>query len=110
MTDSDGLLIDVDMTGVEHLGFDDVRGPITFRYLPEELQRQLDQTQHADWEAHHWRPSVYRDRAATEAEKYLLEFLGITLPTNLTARVRYISGGVRRVDFPQLADQLEALR
>ena len=110
MTDTYGGLTDVDMTSAEHLGFDDLRGWITFRGLDAELQRQLDQTQNADHEARHWRPSVHRTRPATDAEKYLLDWLGFNVPTNLTARVRYISGGVRCVDFPQLADQLEALR
>ncbi|ABM13327.1 hypothetical protein [Mycolicibacterium vanbaalenii] len=124
MTDSSGVLPDFDMTGVEHLGFDDVRGPATFRNLPEELQRQLDQTQADDWERRSWRPSVYRDRPASDAEKFLLSWLGFDLEraearpvdadddsdTHLIARVRYTSGSVRRVDFPQLADQLEALR
>lgn len=110
MIDSSGVLSDVDMTGAEHLGFDDVRGWVTFRGLDAELRRQLDQTQHADWEARHWRPSVHRDRPASSAEKFLLSWLGFNVPTDLTARVRYISGSVRRVDFPQLAEQLEALR
>lgn len=110
MTDGSGVLPDFDMTDVEHLGFDDLRGWITFRYLPDELQRQIDQTQAHDWEARSWRPSVHRDRPATEAEKLLLEHLGFVVPANLTARVRYISGSVRRVDFPALVDQLEALR
>lgn len=110
MSDGDGSLADVDMTGVEHLGFDDLRGWTTFRKLPEELQRQVDQTQAHDWDVRHWRPSVHRDRPATDAEKFLLAWLGFNVPTNLETRVRYLSGSVRRLEWPALANQLEALR
>lgn len=98
------------MTSVEHLGFDDLRGWLTFRNLPKDLQRQLDQTQHADWEARSWRSSVRRTRPATEAERFLLDFLGFNLPPNLETTVKYISGSVRRLEWPALADQLEALK
>jgi hypothetical protein len=99
-----------DLTGVEHLGFDDVRGICTFRYLPDELQRQWDQTQAADHERRHWRPSVPRIRPATSAERVLLAHLGFTLPNELDVRVIYTSGGIRRLEFPALDKQLEALR
>lgn len=94
----------------EHYGWDDARGWLVFSELPAELQRQLDQTQVDDWERRSWRPSVARTRAATVAERLLLEHLGFNVPTNLQTQVRYISAGIRRLEWPALADQLEALR
>jgi hypothetical protein len=99
-----------DLSGVEHLGFDDLRGWITFRNLPDELQRQLDQTQADDWERRSWRPSQYRTRPASVAEKILLTHLGFVVPSNLETRVRYVSAGIRLIEFPALTDQLEALQ
>lgn len=110
VTDTDGALTDVDMTGAEHLGFDDLRGWLTFRNVSKELQQQLDQTQHADWEARSWRPSVHRTRPATAAENFLLAYLGFNVPPNLDTTVKFISGGVRRLEWPALVDQLETLR
>ncbi|MGA5540789.1 hypothetical protein ACPCIR_02970 [Mycobacterium sp. NPDC051198] len=100
---------DIDVIG-EHYGFDDTRGWLVFSHLPDELQRQMDQTAADDWERRGWRPSMKRTRPASAAEKTLLAHLGFNLPSNLDAVVRYISVSVRRVDFPQLQDQLEALR
>lgn len=103
-------MTDIDLTGIEHLGFDDVRGWTTFRNLPDELQRQEDQTQNFDYERRNWRPSVPRTRPATAAERVLLEHLGFTLPENLTTVVRYPSGGVRKREWPALTQQLEAMQ
>jgi hypothetical protein len=102
---------DIDMGDIgEHYGFDDVRGWLTFSSLGDELQRQEDATQNADYERRHWRPSVARIRPATSAERVLLENLGFTLPESLTTVVRYPSGGVRKREWPALTEQLEAMQ
>lgn len=93
----------------EHYGWDDVRGWLTFSALGDELQRQMDQTQNADYERRHWRPSVTRTRPATDAEKLLLEHLGFDVPDDLQTVVRYPSGGIRRLEFPALVKQQEEL-
>lgn len=103
-------MTEIDLSGLEHLGFDDPRGWLTFRGLPDELQRQEDQTANADYERRHWRPSVHRVRPATDAERVLLQHLGFQLPAALQTTVYYPSGGVRRREWPQLAGQLEGLR
>jgi hypothetical protein len=94
----------------EHYGWDDARGWLTFSGLPAELQRQMDQTQNADYERRHWRPSVHRTRPATDAEKLLLTYLGFNVPDNLQTSVKYISAGIRRLTWPTLENQLETLR
>jgi hypothetical protein len=93
-----------------HYGWDDVRGWLTFSELPAEIQRQMDATQNADYERRHWRPSVHRVRPATDAEKLLLTYLGFNVPSDLETVVKYPSGGIRRLEWPVLIDQLEALR
>jgi hypothetical protein len=94
----------------EHFGWDDPRGWLTFSALPDDLQRQMDQTQNADYERRHWRPSVPRIRPATDAERLLLTHLGFDVPTELDVRVRYPSGGIRRLEFPALIKQQEAMQ
>lgn len=105
----EGALTDVDLSGAVWYGWSDVRGWITFSGLPNELQRQLDQTQADDYQRRHWRPSVARVRPSTPAEKLLLAHLGFSVPTNLTTTVRYPSGGIRRLEFPALDAQRRAM-
>lgn len=99
----------LDMSGAHHYGFSDLRGWLTFSGLPEEIQRQLDQTANFDWEHRHWlhRP---RTRPSTSAERLLLTWLGFRLPPNLETVVRYISGSVRRCEWPQLEQQREDMQ
>jgi hypothetical protein len=110
-TQREWTMTDNDLEGIgEHYGWDDVRGWLTFSHLPDELQRQMDATQNADHERRHWRPSVSHIRAATTAERLLLTHLGFTVPTDLDVRVRYPSGGIRRLEFPALIKQQEAMQ
>lgn len=106
----DNALNDVDLSGAVWYGWSDVRGWITFSGLGDELQRQLDQTQADDHQRRHWRPSVARVRPTTPAERALLAHLGFAVPTNLTTTVRYVSGGIRRLEFPALTTQQKALQ
>lgn len=93
----------------EHFGWQDARGWLTFSALPDELQRRMDESANADYERRHWRPSVARTRPATSAERLLLAHLGFTVPSDLETVVRYPSGGIRRLEFPALANQQEAM-
>lgn len=94
----------------EHFGWDDPRGWLTFHRLPDELQRQMDQTANADHERRSWRPSVPRKRPATDAEKLLLTHLGFNVPSDLVTVVRYPSGGIRHLGWPALVKQQESLQ
>jgi hypothetical protein len=99
----------LDMSGAQHYGYADLRGWLTFSGLPDEIQRQLDQTANFDWEHRDWlhRP---RTRPATPAERLLLTWLGFGVPPNLDTVVRYISGSVRRCEWPQLEQQREGMQ
>jgi hypothetical protein len=110
MTDIPDTQPDIDLTGITHRGWDDVRGWLIFDNLPPEIQRQEDQTQNFDYERRHWRPSVHRTRPATSAEKLLLQFLGFNVPSDLQTVVIYPSRGIRRREWPALQSQLEGWR
>ncbi len=132
MTTNDSL-DDIDLSGVVHRGWDDVRGWLIWdSALPDELQRREDQTQSADYERRGLRrvdPEVWRravqfkaadnfrgftatsgwERPTTAAERALLIYLGFTVPAGAVTFVSYPSGGIRRREWPQLQDQYERM-
>ena len=91
----------------EQLPQPDPRGALVFRYLPPEIAASEDATVCADFDRldiqqGQW-GSAWFDRAATAAEKALLEHLGYTLPDGtLKTRVSFPAGGVRRRTWPQI--------
>ena len=91
----------------EQLPQPDPRGVLVFRYLPPEIAASEDATACADFDRldiqqGQW-GSAWFDRAATAAEKALLEHLGYTLPDGtLKTRVSFPASGVRRRTWPQI--------
>lgn len=89
----------------------DKRGWLTFAWLPENLQKSEDATQFADHERFGERASgdaVGRgrfNRAATSAERTLLQHLGYQLPEHLWTVVDYPAAGIRYRRWPLLETQ-----
>jgi hypothetical protein len=90
----------------------DPRGILVFDWLPADLQNAEDSRQAADYEwingDHHYalpRGNFLWRRAATSAERVLLQHLGYQLPDVLWTNVTYWTQGVRHRSWPQLADQ-----
>ena len=102
LTDDDGAVSDVDLTGIGEHKPDHWRGVLVFSHLPDLVQRAEDATAYADHEKRHWRTSVTRTRPATPTERALLAHLGYTLPAELETRVQWLTNGVRRRTWPQL--------
>ena len=92
----------------------DPRGWLVFAWLPENLQKAEDVTQFADHERFHHRASGDAlgrgafSRAATSAERQLLQHLGYALPEHVHTHVDYPTPGVRHRSWPQLKDQQPA--
>lgn len=79
---------------------DDVRGLLTFSEpLPDDLQRAEDSTQENDYQLRD------RTRLATHTERTLLEAIGYVLPADLVTKVEFLSGTLRRREWPQLNGQ-----
>ncbi|SBS78214.1 hypothetical protein MHPYR_520051 [uncultured Mycobacterium sp.] len=83
----------------------DPRGWLVFDRLPAELQDAEDSTQDNDVRYHreswHYRGPTYH-RAATAAERTLLEHLGYVLPDDLRTRVQFVTDNVRNRRWPAL--------
>ena len=99
-------MTDIDLTGIGAHTPCPKRGLLVFASLPDPVQRAEDATQFADFEARSWRANVTRYRPATETERALLRYLDINTPVDLITAVRWLTDGVRRRTWPQLANQI----
>jgi hypothetical protein len=99
-----------DLSAVEQLPMPDVRGWLALRNLPNSVQLAEDATADADRDrcmrprgrGRH-RVGTF-DRPATDTERLLLEWLGHTLPTELTTTVRFVTTAVRNRRWIQLEE------
>lgn len=103
------VLAVADGTGMTQHGWGDVRGWLAMHEpLPPDLQRREDARQAADDAVAHW-PGTQRLRLATPAERWLLAWLGFDLPSDLETEVRFVSGSVRRREWPALQEQFKTM-
>lgn len=86
------------------LAADDIRGWLTFKTLPDAVQKAEDARQFADWESSRARPRF--TRTATPTERALLEHLGYDLTAygadnELRTHITFF-GPLRNRRWPQL--------